>query len=522
MSYRVCIPTAGIGSRLGEQTRFINKSLVAIANRPTLCHLIEQFPDDVEFVIALGHKGHLVRDFIELTYPDRIFYFSEVLPFEGKGSGLGLSLLKCKEHLQQPFIFISCDTLIKGEIKAPDHNWMGYAEVEDLSQYRTLSITEQKDVHEICEKGQSGNDLMAYIGLAGIYDYQKFWQSMEEGGVNAITSGEAHGMRALIDYGIKSYVFQWFDTGNPVALEKTREVYKEPDSPNILDKANEAIWFIGEKVIKFSDDEEFIKNRVARFNLISEFTPKLIDSRANMYLYKKVHGDVLSNVVTIPLFKEFLSTAKIFWQSNDLELKEKEHFKNSCMKFYKDKTEQRIQLFYNNFNKKDGAERINNEEMPTLEALLNQIDWEWLADGLPGRFHGDFHFENILWSREENRFVFLDWRQDFGGSLDTGDIYYDLAKLMHGLIISHELIGKELFYVTWEEDDIKYDFHRKQVLVECMEKLSQWIECEGFDNKKVMILTALIYLNIAALHHDPYSLLLYALGKRMLKKELTL
>jgi hypothetical protein len=30
----------------------------------------------------------------------------------------------------------------------------------------------------------------------------------------------------------------------------------------------------------------------------------------------------------------------------------------------------------------------------------------------------------------------------------------------------------------------------------------------------------LIYLNIAALHHNPYSLLLFALGKAMLKKEL--
>jgi hypothetical protein len=34
------------------------------------------------------------------------------------------------------------------------------------------------------------------------------------------------------------------------------------------------------------------------------------------------------------------------------------------------------------------------------------------------------------------------------------------------------------------------------------------------------VLTALIYLNIAALHHHPYSLLLFALGKSMLKSEM--
>ena len=71
MGYRVCIPCAGTGSRLGPLTQFVNKSLVSIANRPTLSHLIEQFPEDAEFVIALGHKGHLVQEFIELAYPQR-------------------------------------------------------------------------------------------------------------------------------------------------------------------------------------------------------------------------------------------------------------------------------------------------------------------------------------------------------------------------------------------------------------------------------------------------------------------
>ena len=78
MSYRVVIPTAGIGSRLEALTRYINKSLVSVANRPTLSHLIEQFPSDCEFVIALGYKGNLVRDFLELTYPHRTFFFVNV------------------------------------------------------------------------------------------------------------------------------------------------------------------------------------------------------------------------------------------------------------------------------------------------------------------------------------------------------------------------------------------------------------------------------------------------------------
>ena len=47
-------------------------------------------------------------------------------------------------------------------------------------------------------------------------------------------------------------------------------------------------------------------------------------------------------------------------------------------------------------------------------------------------------------------FSLLDWRQNFGRSYVFGDIYYDLAKLHHGLIISHDfiiLLKSSFFYL---------------------------------------------------------------------------
>ena len=127
MSYKVIIPTAGIGSRLEQLTKHLNKSLVSVANKPILSHLIDQFPKTCNFVIALGYKGDLVKDFLQLCYPKRTFHFVNVNPYEGKGSGLGYSLLCCKKYLQEPFVFISCDTLVKEPIPNPKFNWMGYA-----------------------------------------------------------------------------------------------------------------------------------------------------------------------------------------------------------------------------------------------------------------------------------------------------------------------------------------------------------------------------------------------------------
>ncbi len=520
MSYRVLIPTAGTGSRLNEMTKYINKSLISIANRPTISHIIEKFPLGVEFVVALGHKGHLVKEFLELAYPDKIFYFVEVFPYEGKGSGLGLSILSCKEYLQQPFVFISCDTLVKEKIPAPDHNWMGYAERRDIEQYRTLEIYNEK-VKFICEKGIGSPDShKPYIGLAGINDFKEFWKAMENDGSEAINRGEAHGLKNVISKGITANCFTWFDTGNPEALSLTRKMHKKKDDPSILEKANEAIWFVGNNVIKFSDDVNFIKNRVSRAAEINDFIPKLTGYGHNMYRYSKEEGQVLSKIVTLPVFDILLDYSKNFWLVQDLNDDEKKQFHNSCLKFYKEKTEERVKLFYKNFNRKDGKEKINGFEFPLLKDILDSLDWNWIAEGLPGRFHGDFHFENILYSSTSDKFTFLDWRQEFGGSLTTGDIYYDFAKLLHGLIICHELIAADQYWINWTDCEIVFDFNRKQILVECENYYYKWLDENGFDKKKVIILTALVFLNIAALHHHPYSLLLYSLGKKMLYESL--
>lgn len=520
MGYRVVIPTAGTGSRLEGLTKYINKSLVGIANRPTISHLIEQFPRDCEFVIALGYKGDLVRDFLELTYPDRVFFFAEVDLYEGQGSGLGYSLLACEQYLQQPFVFLSCDTLVKEAIPEPTCNWMGYAKRDELSQYRTLDV-DDGSVSEICEKGTIRSNIEAYIGLAGVRNFQQFWQAMHAGKDTAISQGESYGMKGILESGkVLAREFTWFDTGNLESIRVAREAYSKPDEPNILEKENEAIWFIGDIVVKYSDDTDFILNRVKRATELQGFVPSIVAYRNNMYSYQKAQGRVLSDVITLPIFENFLTRCQDFWVEKKLSTEERQQFQKSCLVFYKDKTYERIQLFYKNFNQIDNAEIINGEVMPPLQSLLDKVDWDWMSQGLSGRFHGDFHFENILYSENSGEFIFLDWRQDFAGDLSVGDVYYDFAKLMHGLIVNHGIIANDHYTASWSDNEITYDLHRKQSLVECERRFDAWLQEGGYDLKKVKVLTALIYLNIAALHHYPYSLLLYGLGKKMLKIEL--
>ncbi len=521
MSYKVVIPTAGVGSRLKHLTRNLNKSLVSVVNKPVISYIIDQFPTTCEFVIALGYKGDLVKEFIDLAYPNRKFYFVNIKNYKGKGSGLGHTLLKCSKYLQEPFVFTSCDTIIKGKCSAPKNNWMGFAKKNDLNLYRTLEINKHYITNIFEKKKKIKRNEKAYIGLAGIYDYQDFWKAIKRGQEQAINQGEVYALREILKKkNIRPKKFEWFDSGNLQSLAKLRKEYRKKNEPNILEKENEAIWFVDKKVIKFSSSSNFIKNRVERANNLKGFVPKILDYRKNMYSYSKIRGDIISRIITIPLFDKLLDFLRIFWKKSLLKNYDNKIFRENCYKFYFDKTKTRIDLFYKNSNKKDGIENINGDQMPTLKSLLNRIDWNDLSNGLPGRFHGDLHFENILWEPQKKNFKLLDWRQDFAQDLIVGDIYYDLAKILHGLIISHELIVKNIFSIKWTKKKIQYHLHRKKVLKECEKKFEIWCKKNNFSYKKIRILTALIYLNISSLHHYPYSLFLYAIGKHMLSKEL--
>jgi choline kinase len=523
MNYKVVIPTAGLGSRLKNLSKNINKSLVSIANKPSISYIIEKFPENIEFVIPLGYKKYTVRDFLRLAYPERKFTFVEVSPYEGHGSGLGLTLLSCKDHLQCAFIFCSNDTIVLENIPEPQFNWMGYAELENQEQYRSIRF-ENNRVIDICSKGATGN-VKPYIGLAGVCDYKIFWDSMDSGvSRGSIETGESYGMRALLRNGIKPINYTWYDTGNLEALEKSRTFFQSQadDSPNILEKEDEAIWFVGDKVIKFHVDDNFIANRVRRASFLEHYIPCLTSHSTNMYTYKRIEGEILSKNPTLPKFKSFLDWMTGFWIKKDLNEYEKNEFYEDCLSFYRDKTNKRVEQYFKRFELLDDREVVNGQSLPPLNEIFSKIDWKDISEGVPVRFHGDLHFENILiCDSGKESFALLDWRQDFNGRLEYGDIYYDFAKLLHGLIISHELICKEHYFVNRKLNEISYDFYRKNSLVECQEYFREYIRKHGFDWNKVEILTALIFLNISPLHHYPYTHLLFSLGKNLLYKKIS-
>jgi len=226
MDYKVCILAAGIGKRMDYFTKTFNKALIPVQGKPAICHIIEKFSKSIEIVIALGYKKETIVDYLFAAYPDRKLTFVEVDKYTGPGTGPGYSLLACKSHLQTPFIFLSVDTLVSEDIPSPNRNWFGLAEVFDASRFCSAKINETTmKITRIDDKVKVDGNL-AFIGLAGVYDYTHFWQNLASN--KEIIAGEvqvSNGFKSLIEKNMFGEVFTWFDTGTPSSYQHAQENY---------------------------------------------------------------------------------------------------------------------------------------------------------------------------------------------------------------------------------------------------------------------------------------------------------
>jgi dTDP-glucose pyrophosphorylase len=476
---------------------------------------MDKFPREVEIVIALGYKGDLLKQFLLCAYPDRTLTFVDVDKFEGEGSGLGYTILQCKKFLQCPFVFCANDTIILEDVPEPTENWIGISYITDTTNYRTVSLKDD-NVMSLNEKGTPGIGLLPYIGLAGIADHEIFWNEMESGrNYGSITEGESYGLKVLIsEESVTVKEFSWFDIGSIAQLKTAEEYFRTQNSPNILPKVGEAIWFVDKKVIKYSADTEFIYKRVARAKTLAGFVPEIINSLDNIYVYREVAGQTLAKTCNAAIFINFLNFMKGLWKPVG-----NQNIKSQCQAFYKEKTLERIQQYFNRFtDQTDSRETINGITIPKIETIIDKLDWKMICDGCPRQIHGDLHFENILLT-ETGEFVLLDWRQDFAGQ-DSFDIYYDLAKLLHGLIISHEMVRQNQFTYSEENNIINIDIPISFKLLELQQILKRFVIREDLSWDKVKILTAIVFLNCAPLHEEIYGKFLFHLGKYLLWRDM--
>ena len=524
MRYKVCIQAAGVGSRL-TIGKGLHKALIPINKKSVISRIIDLFPKNTSFIIIVGYQKEQIISFINARYPNLDIKFVEVKKFSGKGSGPGYSLLKAKDHLQEPFIFIACDTIVFRKPPLPTKNWIAVSPTSRTKDYLIIESKSNLITHFYEKKSQSfinsqskttknnsTNTYDAFIGLAGVSDYKLFWQGLYEN--KTLHKNErqvSSGFNKILENSkkIKVINFKWIDTGSDENYSLAKKYFKD----DFLMKTDEFLYNEGDKVIKFFLDESKTNKRYKRKKFLEGVIPNVYKSGKNFMWYEYVKGELLSDTDDKNIFNNFINFLnKNIWSKRINGHAKRKALTKNAMKFYRDKTYNRVKKYIHNNNDADKVTWINGTKITSIYSLLDKIDWHELSQGDFANFHGDPQPENVIVKGKDD-FVMIDWREDFGGNLQYGDIYYDLGKIYHSLIVTQKKIREEKYFVSYENDIAQYRFSKRNNLLKYLKYFESFINNNNYDLCRVRLISALIYINIAPLHHHPYSDLLFFHGK---------
>ena len=506
-----CIASSGKGTRMFQLTENINKALLPINGKAVISYIIDKIPNEYDIIITTGYKAELLKEYCEAVHEDRHITYINVPDYDSKKSGPGESLLKCKKLLQRPFYFSTVDCLIDVELPTIDSDWIGVSPTSISNIYSTANLDKDLNVINFKNKSKDGYKY-AFIGLSGIYNYEKFWETLEK---NIGNSGELVSVY-MSDYKVKAKIMEWQDTGTIDSYHNAKKIMEE--NYFVLNKNDEYFYNINNKIIKIFIDSNICKNRIKRSELLKDYIPELTYKGNNTYAYEKFEGQTLYEIDNIEIFIKFLNWLQIFWK------KENVNIKDDAKLFYHDKTYKRLNIFLEKYPDFDKLQHnIDGIKCESLNYYLNKIDWNLLEDCLPSKnFHGDLQFDNVLYNEYlitdnlQDEFKLIDWRQSFGNSTDYGDIYYDLAKLYGGLLISYYDMKKNNFSFDAIDDKIKLNYTPSKDLRLFKKYYEKWIIDNGYNLIKVKTLTFIIYLNMTPLHEKPFDLFLFYFAKKLI------
>ena len=500
----VLVLSAGLGSRLGNLTKNVNKAMLPINNKAIISYIIDKFPKEYEFIVALGYKGEELKQYCQLAYPEHNFTFITIDKYEGEGSGPGYSSLQCKQYLQRPFYFVVADCIIDSKMPHLDGNWLGVYPTAYPEKYSTIQLDKDDNITSFVNKSTEGYD-NAFIGLASIWDYQIFWNELEAN----MKNGEiVSAFENITKYpGFKAKHLKWLDTGNLDDLNRTKAYFN--DNPLSLYKVTDEITYKTSKFVKFVPNKDLNKNKAERAEVLKGLIPSGFTFTDNFISYDWEQGDTLYRYDSSYIYDKFLDTLK-----SNISRSKKYHGDSELFdKFYGTKTRERLMAFLDRFGLEyfNQEYTINNKKYKSMDHIITQFDTEVFYDNpMYSLFHGDLQFDNILWDGHSNKFTYIDWRESFGGSTEGGDVYYDLAKLYGGTIIPYSMMKEENAITFYEGSTIAtYDYFISEDLYDFRNYYEGWLADNGYDLNKVKLITAIIFLNMSPLHDEKFGKMLW-------------
>ena len=508
---KLLILAAGIGSRMQESSVKINKGLLPISGKAIITHIIENVIAE-EIIIAVGYKSEQIKNYCEVFHSDKKIKFVNVDNYENPGSGPGYSMYCCKDFLQSPFYVVTADSLIKEELPLIDCDWIGVSEVKDPENYSTCDCDSLNNLTNFQNKNNEHSLKYAFTGVMAIKNVNLFWKRFEEYKCSN-NEKEIEFVGALYKPFYSNLIckkINWIDVGRKQLYDDAYISSKNFASYELKKiEVNEYVYKIENKFAKISSPEKILNKKKRAFNLQHLIPDMLHEDLENIFCYNFVDGKTLYETNDFDIYINFLNWCdkKLF---NRLAVC-KEDFHEKCIEFYKDKTNQRVNSFFEK-NKEDELDlKIFNRNCLKPKEIFDKINWKLLCENSKCcNFHGDLNFGNAI-CKKDNDFCLIDWRDDFQG-LMFGDLYYDLAKLYAGCEINFYIANQTSNRFSKIGDNVILKSFRTSVDEKFKIYYENWLLERKYNLNKIKLLSSLIYLSMSPLHPKEFGHYLYYYG----------
>jgi choline kinase len=502
MEIDVLISTAGQGSRLHKINSDINKSLLPYLHKPIIHHIIEKIPSNFKIGILVGYKSKQVKDYLSLAFPGRKITYIYVDDWTSSKSGTKHSLLFAQESLQDSFWYFPCD----GIYENTDFLFQEFSEdvflVSKIDKikalhYLTFRLKDKRIQKQFFKSTENTGDY-AFTGVMRISDKEVFFSRLK-------SSNSREFVSIIPEKSLTFLTKNWKDLGNSEMYEN--EVSKTGEFD--FSKTGEYTYQLRGQIVKWWADPAIPSLKLEKPRMNPEVFPKNIKALNQFLSYTKASGSPFYENVNQSNFQSLL-----VWLQNKVWTQVQVNIEENLHQFYKDKTVSRIDLLgekkaLDRYNPKN----INGFDVQPWQHYFENINWDLLIKrNKPSFIHGDLQFDNIIYDRHTEEFVLIDWRYDFSGLKSEGDLYYDLAKMLGGILVNYQDIKKGKFHFSYENEKVVFSLPIVNEAKELISILESFVDSVGLDISKVKQLVPLIFWNMAPLHKEPFSNLCWSLG----------
>lgn len=234
---KAILPVAGAGSRLRPLTNTQPKTLVHVAGKPILGHILDRLvPVGVtEVVLVVGQWGERVVEYVQEAYPGlRVTAVEQVEP-----KGLGHAIYTGREAFSpdEPMLIVLGDTIFQANLSAAlqsGKSTIGVRRVPNPSAFGVVELVGER-VRRLVEKPADPPTDLAIVGIYYVRRSGLLFDSLDEIIAEDVrVKGEyqlTDGLQRMIERGEELLTFpveNWWDCGNPdILLETNRELLEE-------------------------------------------------------------------------------------------------------------------------------------------------------------------------------------------------------------------------------------------------------------------------------------------------------